>query len=211
MSLLPMKDLILQAQSRYTGTFKEDETFDAIVKTLVGYIAESQDQEFTIIDQAFNIDKSSGNMLDIIGKIVNQSRVLVSYNTEMKFGFFGHPLSKSFGTLADPSVGGYWDSVTNSTQKFRVMDDETYRKVLRARIASNTSGASINGILSVINILTDTNNARVDNNASGDAVLVVSDLGSGNLELLQYFYTRIGSEDSILPIPLGVNLQVEVI
>lgn len=211
MSLINTKNLIAQAQSRYTGTFKEDEVFDAIVKTLVGYISESQDQEFTIIDQAFNIDKSSGRMLDLIGKVINQSRVLVSYNTEMKFGFYGHPLSESFGTVSDGSVGGYWDSLTTNTQKFRIMDDTTYRKVLRARIASNVSGGNSNGLLSVINILTDTNNARVDNNQSGDAVLVVSDLGNGNLDLFRYFYTRIGSEDSILPIPLGVSLQVEVI
>lgn len=206
--MLNKRDLLNKAKSRYTGTFKEDPVFDRIVRTMVGYLEETQDQTYSIVEQAFNIDKSSGYMLDLIGKIVGQSRILFSYDVEPKFGFFGHPLAQSFGTVNNQNVGGYWDSMSNNSKKFRVMLDDEYRKVIRARILSNVSGGTVDDLLRVVNILTDTESARVDVNGSGNALLVVEDK---NLELLQYFFTRIGTPDALLPIPLGVSLQVEVL
>lgn len=206
--MLTKRDILTKAQSRYTGTFKEDEVFDLVIRSSINHLSQLQDDLYSMVDKLFNIDKSSGLLLDLIGKLINQPRVLVSYDVERKFGFFGHPLSESFGTVDDPDVGGYWKSASEQSSKFKIMDDETYRTVLRARIKSNTSGGTINDFLEVVNTLTGTQNARIDINSSGDALLVVPD---ENLELLQYFFTRIGTEDSILPIPLGVNLRVELI
>lgn len=207
--MLQKRDLLSKARSRYTGTFKNDIPFDMLVETLISYAVDSQNKAYEFIDGAFNIDKSSGKMLDLIGKIVGQPRVLVSYDTSRNFGFFGHPLAESFGTVEDPTVGGYWRSASSQSKQFRVMDDATYRRVLRARIQSNIAGGSVDGLLRVINILTGTTTARIDSNEKGEAVLVVED--GDNIELVQYFYTRMGSSDSILPIPLGVNLKVVVV
>lgn len=206
--MLQKRDILTKARSRYTGTFKEDPVFDLVVQSSIEHLIQTQDQLYDLVDKVFNIDKSSGLLLDLIGKVVNQPRVLVSYDITRRFGFFGHPLAESFGTIEDPNVGGYWKSVSDQNTKFRVMDDETYRIVLKARIKSNTSGGTINDFLGVVNTLTQSNGARVDVNNSGDALLVIKD---ENLELLQYFFTRIGANDSILPIPLGVNLRVELV
>lgn len=206
--MLAKRDILTKARSRYTGTFKEDPVFDLVVQSSINHLEQLQDSLYDIVDKLFNIDKSSGLLLDLIGKIVNQPRVLVSYDVQRYFGFFGHPLADSFGTVEDPTVGGYWKSASDGSNKFRVMDDETYRIVLKARIKSNSSGGSTNDFLEVVNILTGSNTARIDVNSSGDALLVIRDQ---NLDLLQYFFTRIGTPDSILPIPLGVNLRVELI
>lgn len=203
------QDFLGKARSRYTGTFQRDPAFDLLVKSVIDYEIEIQDQLYDYYDKVFNIDKSSGFLLDLIGKIVGQPRFLIAYDTSEYFGFKGHPLALSFGTTEDPSVGGYWKSASNAEQKFRKMDDETYRIVLKARIKSNNSKGTVNDFLEVVNILTKTTNARVDTNEeSGSLELVV---GDENLELLQYFYTRIGQTDSILPIPLGVFLTVNII
>lgn len=206
--MLNKRDLLGKAQSRYTGTFKDDVAFDLLVKTMLSYQIDCQDKAYEFIDGALNIDKSQGKMLDLIGKIIGQSRVLVSYDLTRNFGFLGHPLAQSFGTTEDPTVGGYWRSTSSQSKQFRIMDDATYRIVLRARIQSNIAGGSVDGLLRVVNILTQNDTARVDNDASGEAVLVVEDI---NLDLLQYFYTRIGTTDSLLPIPLGVFLKVVVV
>lgn len=202
-------DFLEKARSRYTGTFQKDPAFDLLVKSLIDYETEIQEQLYDYYDKIFNIEKSSGEMLDLIGKVIGQPRVLISYDTTPYFGFKGHPLALSFGTTADPSVGGYWKSASNTEQKFRKMDDETYRVVLKARIQSNNSKGTVNDFLSVVNTLTKTTNARVDNSSeSGTVELIV---GDENLELLQYFYTRLGQKDSLLPVPLGVFLTVTVI
>lgn len=206
--MLNQRDLFAKARTRYTGTFNDDPAFDRVVKTLIDYLSVSQDLAFTLVDALFNIDKSSGKMLDLIGKVVNQDRVLVAYDLTQYFGFSGHPLAKGFGTLDNPEIGGYWRDSSAETSKFRVLTDPEYRVILKARIASNNSGGTTDDLLRVVNILTGSTNARVDTNSSGEALLIVS---TENLEFLQYFYTRIGSTDSILPIPLGVNLKIEVI
>lgn len=206
--MLNQRDLLAKARTRYTGTFKDDPVFDRVVKTLIDYLSVSQDTAFTLVDALFNIDKSSGKMLDLIGRVVNQDRVLVSYDLTQYFGFAGNPLALGFGTTQNPTLGGYWRDASSETAKFRVLTDPEYRKILKARIASNNSGGTTDDLLRVVNILTDSTNARVDTNSSGEALLIVS---TQNLEFLQYFYTRIGSTDSILPIPLGVNLKIEVI
>jgi hypothetical protein len=206
--MLNKRDLILKARSRYTGTFKEDKVFDHIIETMLSYLEESQGVAYDLVDGLFDIEKSQGKMLDLIGKIVNQERVLVSYNTNRNFGFFGHPLAESFGTVDDPSVGGVWKSLSNNNAQFRVLTDEEYRTVILARIVSNNSGGTTDDLLEVTNILTGNTTARVDTNINGEALLVVED---SNLDFLQYFYTRIGNPDSLLPIPLGVNLKIEVI
>lgn len=203
------QNFLEKARSRYTGTFQKDPVFDLLVKSVTDYETEIQEQLYDYYDKVFNIDKSSGLLLDLIGKIVGQPRFLIAYDTAEYFGFQGHPLALSFGTTEDPNVGGYWKSASNVDQKFRKMDDETYRVVLKARIQSNNSKGTVNDFLSVVNTLTNTTNARVDSNEeSGSLELVV---GDENLELLKYFYTRIGQTDSILPIPLGVFLTVNII
>lgn len=206
--MLNQRDLLTKARSRYTGTFKEDVPFDLFVKTLLDYLIQSQESAFTFVDGIFNIDKSSGKMLDLIGKIVNQGRVLVAYSLDMNFGFRGHPLAEGFGTITNPNVGGYWKDSSNQNAKFRVLTDDEYRLILKARILSNNSGGTTDDLIKVVNVLTQSTNARVETDGSGDAVLVVS---TNNLEFLQYFYTRIGASDALLPIPLGVNLKIEVI
>lgn len=198
-----------KARSRYTGTFKGDGVFDCAVRTGIAYEQDCLDQFDDFVDKLFNIEKSSGLMLDLIGKIVGQDRVLISYTDQKNFGFLGHPLAESFGTKANPNIGGYWKSSSSSSTIYRKMADDTYRTVLKARIASNISRGTINDFLRVINILTGhTRSQIIEGPESGSVTLVIP---SGNATLVQYYYTRIGQSDQILPIPVGVSLKVIIV
>lgn len=198
-----------KARTRYTGTFKDDPVFDCAVRTGISYEQDCLDQFDNYVDQLYNIDKSSGLMLDLIGKIVGQNRVLISYTDQKNFGFLGHPLAESFGTKADPTVGGYWKSSSSATTIYRKMSDDVYRVVLKARIASNIARGTINDFLNVVNILTGhTRSQIIEGQESGSFTLVVP---STNATLVQYYYTRIGQPDQILPIPVGVSLKVIIL
>jgi len=198
-----------KARSRYTGTFKDDPVFDCAVRTGISYEQDCLDQFDIYVDQLYNIDKSSGLMLDLIGKIVGQDRILISYTDQKNFGFLGHPLAESFGTKANPNIGGYWKSSSSATTIYRKMSDETYRVVLKARIASNIARGTINDFLAVVNILTGHTRAQIiESPESGSFTLVIP---STNATLVQYYYTRIGQPDQILPIPIGVSLKVIIL
>ena len=201
-------DYIAENTELQPSMFRYSENFNLLIECIFKPYVDQQEDFLWLKDNILSIDDAELWHLDFLGALIGQSRLLVSFNTEPYFGFENSYQSDTLGTVTDPDVGGYWKSASEQSSKFKIMDDETYRTVLRARIKSNTSGGTINDFLEVVNILTGTRNARIDINSSGDALLVIPDK---NLDLLQYFFTRIGTEDSILPIPLGVNLRVELI
>lgn len=207
MQIQPL-DLVKSTQSRYTELFKKDKTFDAILQSGVQLLVNQQDLAFDFIETVFNIDKSFGNYLDIIGKIVGQSRFLVEFDDHIYFGFDGDPNAGSFGTQNDPNAGFPWKSINHPNPTYvKTLDDDTYKRIIKARIISNTSAATVNDLLAVVNLLTNSTSSRleIDNNKSGVVTLTVK---YSELNFVKYFYNRIGTKESILPIPLGVQLKI---
>jgi hypothetical protein len=196
------------AKSRYTALFNSDPVYDAIVSTVTQLLELYQDQYISIFDSLLNIDKSSGVQLDLIGKLIGQDRVLANFVNTPYFGFEDAPLAQSFGTVSNPAVGGEWWSITNPpTGSNRALDDNEYRRILKARILKNNSNGTIDSLLSIINTIDGSVTSSVSVNSTCDVNIVVVN----PTLILYYFLTRRTTSDSIIPIPVGVRTRIKVI
>lgn len=199
-----------ESTPRYTDLFKNDPVFDAIIKTIVPVVQEYQGFYGEYYASFLNIDNSVGKQLDMIGSIVGQPRLLLNFITDPYFGFQGAPNAQSFGTELDSEVGGYWRSITNPQAGTNLqLDDEIYRKLIKARIIKNNSRGTVTDFLSVMNILTDNvltsvtdvSTATISATASVVMVEPVNPLAT-------YFLGRLRLSDNLIPIPLGVKLTL---
>lgn len=198
------------ASSRYTDLFKDDAIFDATVKSLISPLQSYQIFLKDFHDNFLSIDNSFGQQLDIIGGLVGQPRVLLNFLTDPYFGFLGAANAEVFGTEANAGVGGYWRSILNpKSGTAKTLDDETYRKLIKARIIKNRSNGSVNDFLLVMNILSGNTLTRVD---------VSSNSGTGLVTLVypvdplaNYYLGKIRERESLIPVPLGVRLNASVV
>ncbi len=79
----------------------------------------------------------TGESLDIIGRIVGQSRIVVGPSTDLFFGFDTIPESNPFGDETDPSVGGRFRDDSEPTTSPRTLIDSEYRVFIQAKIFKN--------------------------------------------------------------------------
>lgn len=129
-------DYVALSKSRYTDQFDYDPTFNAIVQTLIEYKMRVQGLYINFADTILDIDKSTGKNLDLIGSIVGQERVLVDYYANPFFGFDGNP-------KAEPFDKGLWYSLfSDSGGDSRILSDEEYRRVIKARIIRNKTNCT---------------------------------------------------------------------
>lgn len=129
-------DYVALSKSRYTDQFDYDPAFNAIVQTLIEYKMRVQGLYINFADTILDIDKSTGKNLDLIGSIVGQERVLVDYYANPFFGFEGNP-------KAEPFDKGMWYSLfSDSGGDSRILSDEEYRRVIKARIIRNKTNCT---------------------------------------------------------------------
>lgn len=197
-------DYVAEAKSRCTSIFKDSPLYHALVDSIISAYQDQQNDFILFSENLLNIDFAERSQLDFIGRIVGQPRLLVSFNTEPYFGFFGSYQSETFGTDADPSVGGIWNSYDNFiASTARRLTDEEYRRIIKARIISNNSNCCVDDLIEVVNLLTNTNTATVSLISHG-SIGISADDTSG---FLAYFVDRIGQDDELLPIAAGVSLS----
>ncbi|QIW91553.1 hypothetical protein vBAbaMD22_40 [Acinetobacter phage vB_AbaM_D22] len=137
------------AKSRYTSLFAKDPVFDAIVQTIVEYKMNTQDLYINFANTILDIDKSTGNNLDLIGSIVGQPRVLVDFSVDKYFGFLGNP-------RAEPYDKGLWYSTfSNKGSDSRTLSDEEYRRIIKARIIRNNTNCSREDFIKILDLILD--------------------------------------------------------
>lgn len=196
-------DYQVEAKSRVTSIFKQSPLYLALIDSIVTPYVNQQIDLLTFSENLLNIDFAERSQLDFIGRIVGQSRVLVSFNTEPYFGFLGSYQSETFGTISDPNVGGYWNSYDNyNASTARLLTDEEYRRIIRARIIKNNSKSTTNDLLQVINLLSGNETCSLSLVKHGVISLSVDD----PVGFVAYFLDRVGLVDDIIPIPVGVRL-----
>lgn len=188
--------------------FRESDNLSLLLNSIFT-VCDKQQQEFLWLSKnIFNLDVAEGFHLDLIGRVVGQDRILSDFNTEPYFGFDKSYQSKTFGSALDPEVGGYWNSRSYfNTATSRKLNDEEYRRLIKARVIFNHSNCSRNDLLEVINLITNRNDNTVQILKHG-LIQINSNDDSG---LLSYFIDRVPYEDSILPIAAGVRVGLESI
>lgn len=186
--------------------FVESENLKKVIEVILNQYQIDQEKYLWLIDNILNLEIAEKYHLDFIGQLVGQDRFLVNFNQEKYFGFLGSYQSETLGTLSDESVGGYWNSVDNFiSSSARRLNDEEYKRIIKARIIYNNSNCLMNDLVSVVNLITDRTDNRISLVKHGQLVIQSTD-ESG---LLTYFFDRLELEDNILPITYGVSVSLE--
>ena len=192
--------------SNSPSLFVESENLKKVIEVILNQYQIDQEKYLWLIDNILNLEIAEKYHLDFIGQLVGQDRFLVNFNQEKYFGFLGSYQSETLGTLSDESVGGYWNSVDNfiSSSARRLNDDE-YKRIIKARIVYNNSNCLMNELVNVVNLITNRTDNRISLVKHGQLVIKSID-ESG---LLTYFFDRLELEDNILPITYGVSVSLE--
>ena len=196
------------AKTRYTDLFKNDEVFDAIITTITEVMNDYQNETLKLYDM-FSVGKAENYGLDFIGNIVKQTRLLADFYQGVHFGFKGSYKSGTFGTVSDPDVGAEWYSLLSVSQNGgRLLTDDEYRNVIRARIISNNTACNTNDFINIVRLLSFSEVNSIDWNQHGVIRINITEDKYG---LLSYFISKIGTSENILPIPLGYRLEQQYI
>ena len=110
-----------------TSQHRNKPRFSAMVSLLAGAFGQVSDSLLGLVE-AFNIDTAIGNQLDIIGLWVGISRRQ------------SVPIPNVFFTWDDEDLGwnfASWKGPFEPSEGVTVLDDATYRAVLKAKIGSN--------------------------------------------------------------------------
>lgn len=193
-------DYLAKAQSRYTDQHSDDPVFDSLVQLMIDQSIINQEVLVKLEETIYDIDKSDGVLLDLIGDIVGQDRI-ISNDGEF-FGFLEDPSALGFGQLDDPDVGGYFYSIMGSSGvTVAVASDSVYRRMIKARIIYNNNLATPETLVRIMRILSNDSNARFTEDGLGNITI---HLEKDDDKLLSYFLSIRLTDRNILPIPLGV-------
>ena len=191
--------------SNSPSLFVESENLKKVIEVILNQYQIDQEKYLWLIDNILNLEIAEKYHLDFIGQLVGQDRFLVNFNQEKYFGFLGSYQSETLGTLSDESVGGSWNSVDNFiSSSARRLNDEEYKRIIKARIIYNNSNCLMNDLVSVVNLITNRTDNRISLAKHGQLVIKSND-ESG---LLTYFFDRLELEDNILPITYGVSVSL---
>ena len=187
------------ARSRLTDRHRSDDTFLAILDTLIE-IKEVRQQEYVALaGTLLDIDKSTGKNLDLIGKLIGEERTLVNFIDRAYFGFLGARLAEAYDF-------GYWYSLyKNKYGTLRTLTDEEYRRVLKARVVKNSSDNNRNSFLEVLNILSNNESSIVTEGLDNTAISVEVEDYDG---LVSYYLSKYKNDRNLIPVPLGRRLNV---
>lgn len=200
-------DFLQEAKRRFTEQFKDKPVFEAYIKIVTDELEELQ-QVYKDLMQLRDLDSAVGTQLDNIGAIVGQPRVLVDYSLFTYFGFDGAAQSETFGTLSDSGIGGYFKSLADPEGESLEVDDDTYRFLIRARIAANKSDTTPQGVIDALNFILDTDDCTIEE--VGNAHLIIKYTVTLT-PLQEYFLRGVSDIGSIIPLPICVSYELEQI
>jgi Protein of unknown function (DUF2612). len=198
-------DYQAETKALVTSIFKDSPIFLGLLESIVAAYEDQQNDFIWYGEHLLDIDSAENSQLDLIGRIVGQSRILVSFNTEPYFGFEGAYQAETFGTAIDPNVGGLWNSYGYyNAATSRLLTDEEYKRIIKARIIKNNTNCKTNDLIEVINLLAGNSSATVTVQTHGLIQIIVDD----PIGMVSYFIDKIGTLDDILPIAVGVRVEM---
>ena len=190
------------AHSRLTDRHRSDEAFLAILDTLIEIKDRRQEQYIELAETLLDIDKSTGENLNLIGKLIGEERTLVNFIDKTYFGFLGARLSESYDI-------GYWYSLyKNKYGTLRTLTDDEYRRVLKARVIKNSSDSNRNSFLELLNILSNNKSSVVTEGLDNTAISVEVEDYDG---LVSYYLSKYKNDRNLIPVPLGRRLNVSYV
>lgn len=206
-------DYLSDARERVTWQFVDKPVFDKHLQLMLS-------QKIAILQVLSDlysqrgIDTALGAQLDVIGRIVGVSRYIPNVQPLKFFAFDGYPNGE-----------GFVDNPTQSTGKFRsagqsiaanaALEDEDYRKLIKARILKNSRAGTVDDILESVNILVPLSSgfghsiSEIPTGFAQPRIIINLDRDMSPIEqrLVLGLYID-GKNDTLLPKPAGVTMQV---
>lgn len=210
MGYLDQKNYLEEARGRVTEAFKEKPVFDAYLQLISNYSAEMQSM-FTSLGLERWIDTAVGAQLDILGEIVGQDRVIVGGELIQFFGYLGALNAKSYGTLYDPTIGGYYRGKNQAIGADYILNDEAYRIFIRGKIIKNTTRSTPEDIIRFIRfVFPQVDRVQIEKSEYGEADIVVFSNSLTLLErgLITYFLEGKTYTTYFVPKTLGVKYNI---
>ena len=199
------------ARTRTTEQFKLENApvFDAFLQLLTVEMQTLQ-KTFQDLMQLRSLDTATGEQLDVIGRIVGQDRVLLSADLYEFFGFQGALKAGSYGNLTDPTIGAKWWSLGKPLGGNVLLDDNTYRIFIRAKILKNTTASTSEDFIKAINLIfgVESTIAIEDTSTEPATVMVLFNRPLTDFEkaLLYYVDNSGGYPSRLIPKTVGVRL-----
>lgn len=173
-----IEDYVGEAKSRVTEQFKNKLVIDKYLDLMLKLRVELQ---LTLKDlmQLRSLDTATGVQLDNIGAIVGQERTL--------YGLV-------YGGNPDPQTV--------------VLDDDSYRLFIRAKIAKNSTRATPEDTMRFANLIFQTTGSTVqDEGAAAYTLMIGKELTEFEQALVNYISTSGGYPVRMLPKPIGVRVN----
>jgi hypothetical protein len=186
------------AVSRLASQFAESPNLQGYLRALM---SESNNLEEALQECLLrSIDTSEGDVLDVLGQLVGQERVVIDATDLMYFGFAGHPKAGSFGDVDQPWLGSRFKSASEVIGNVRIPEDPEYRLLIRARIAQNSSKGTIEDLIRAIGFLVEADEIRVEEPAEATVRIGIGRLLTANEKSLIL-------TSNLIPKPAGVRIS----
>lgn len=197
-----IRDYVNEARGLVTEQFKGKPVMDKYLRLLLSGVLDAQDV-LRQIQQQRSIDTAIGAQLDVIGEIVGRPRGLVTSELFEYFGFSGGPLSDTFGSLNDNTVGSRWYSIGAPVGISRAPSDEEYRLILKAKIIKNKTMATPEDVISAYRFLFGASRVTL---TETQAEVAYVRIGIGKIlnDVERGLLFNLGGAGTLLPKPVGV-------
>lgn len=143
-----------RAASRIIYQYRNSPKFKQWISVLPQILESHFVAQLEAMANILSIDDQSDEMLDIVGRIVGVERPFVDSSILGFFGWEGNPLRLQWGAPWLP----------RNISETVLMPDAYYRILIKAKVAKNTSDATIDDIIKAVQIISGANvSALVDN------------------------------------------------
>lgn len=170
------------------------------LKALLGILVDEADKIAAAFEQLrlrLDIDQSVGVQLDLIGEIVGKARPRTDPAEDEAFAFATGP-GLGFGSTTDPTIGGYFGSLSDIFTERIPLNDEGYRKYLRAAIYAAQAICTVEDIYKFVEFV-----------FVGETVIVTDGVGVVTIEFDRTLRSmELELLNELTPVPAGIRLQI---
>lgn len=200
-------DYLEQARDRITSQHRDQPVIDRYLQLLIAEQGDIQDVMKDLL-QLRSIGTASGEQLDILGRIVGQSRELLEADVYTYFGFQGVPNAGGFGEIGNTTVGSLFWELDRPMGGNVLLDDEEYRLFIRAKIIKNSTSSTPEEMIHMVNFLFGTTSTYISEGPASYTAFIGRQLTDLERYLLRYITTgQEGYPVRLIPKTNGVRIN----
>lgn len=194
-------DHVARAKSRIINEYREKQRMVRWLTITPSIANQYLEAPLSQLYVSYDVDSVSGELLDVIGRIVGAPRPILRAAAFDVFGYDGNDSYTNYNIA--PYIG-------DGEQIDAPLNNDLYRKLIKAKIARNISDGTADSIIQLVEIIVGVKvTALIDNQDKSFDIGIASPLDNTTLYLIQNFDliprpqgTRIGQ---IFILPLNID------